>query len=125
MADLPQRGSPWARRAKLMRVEMTNSRIPLLIVLSAVLGNPYAEALWAQTQSAPSSSDNPHSVTDRDAEVRSNSVVWDEERWQPWVVDLKPKDITHLAGYNAKLSGNVVSPLRPMWNLGGPPTVSS
>ena len=90
-----------------MHVEMTNSGMPLLIVLSAVLGNPCSEALWAQTDSAPSSRGNPHRVTDRDAEVRSNSVVWDEERWQPWVVDLKPKDITHLAGYNAKLSGNV------------------
>ena len=98
-------------------VEMTRSRIQLLIVLSAVIVNPSAEALWAQTPSAPPSSGNPHRVTDRDAQVRSNSVVWDQERWQPLVVDLKPEDITHLAGYNAKLSG--------MWNLGGLPTVSS
>jgi len=58
-----------------MRVEMTNSRIPLLIVLSAVIGNPCAEALWAQT-STLSSSGNPHWVTDRDAEVRSNAVLY-------------------------------------------------
>ena len=88
-------------------VEMTRSRIPLLIVLSAVIVNPCAEALWAQTPSAPPSSGNPHWVTDRDAQVRSNSVVWDQERWQPLIVDLKPEDITHLAGYNAMLSGNV------------------
>src|SRR5207302_10166708 len=34
-------------------VEMTRSRIQLLIVLSAVIVNPSAEALWAQTPSAP------------------------------------------------------------------------
>src|SRR6266568_4318802 len=106
VGDLPQRVRPWACQGRLMGVAMTNSRIPLLIVLSAVIGNPCAEALWAQTPSAPSSG-NPRWVTDRDAEMRSNSVVWDQERWQPWVVELKAEDITHVAGYNARLSGNV------------------
>jgi Alpha-L-fucosidase len=105
--DLPQRLRRWTGRAKLMRVEVTNRRFPLLIVLSAVIGNPCAETIWAQTHTVPSSSGNPDWVTDRDAEMRSNSVLWDQERWQPWVVDLKPEDITHVAGYNARLSGNV------------------
>src|SRR6266542_621628 len=90
-----------------MRIGMTNTRIRLLIVLLTVIGNTYAEAIWAQTHAVRSSSGNPPWSTDRDAEVRSTSVVWDQERWQPWVVHLKTDDITHVAGYNARLSGNV------------------
>jgi hypothetical protein len=77
------------------------------LALVMVIGNTYSEALWAQTHAAPSSSGNPSGLTDRDAEMRSNSVVWDQERWRPWVVELKPEDITHVAGYNARLGGNV------------------
>ncbi len=77
------------------------------LALLMVIGNPYSEALWAQTHGTSSSSVKPSWVTDRDAEMRSNSVVWDQERWHPWVVELKPEEITHVAGYNARPSGNV------------------
>src|SRR5437016_14245833 len=64
--DLPERGCLRALGASLVRFEVTDSRIPLLIVLSAVIGNPCAEALWAQTHTLPSG--NAHWVNDRDAE---------------------------------------------------------
>ena len=42
-----------------------------------------------------------------DAQIRSNSVLWDSERWRPWVVGIDPDGITHLIGYNARLAGNL------------------
>src|SRR5580658_233238 len=40
-------------------------------------------------------------------QARSNSVMWDYDRWKPWAVDLAHDDVTHLTGYNAELSGTV------------------
>jgi hypothetical protein len=40
-------------------------------------------------------------------QARSNSVMWDQERWKPWVVSLAADDVTHLTGYNAELGGRV------------------
>ena len=40
-------------------------------------------------------------------QVRSNSVMWDHDRWKPWVVNLVDDDVTHLTGYNAEPSGTV------------------
>jgi hypothetical protein len=40
-------------------------------------------------------------------QTRSNSVMWDQDRWKPWVADLADNDVTHLTGYNAELGGRV------------------
>jgi Alpha-L-fucosidase len=40
-------------------------------------------------------------------QARSNSVVWDQDRWKPWVVTLAADDVTHVTGYNAELAGRV------------------
>lgn len=40
-------------------------------------------------------------------QARSNSVMWDQDRWKPWPVHLADYDITHLTGYNAELGGRV------------------
>jgi hypothetical protein len=40
-------------------------------------------------------------------QARSNSVMWDQDRWKPWLINLADDDVTHLAGYNAELSGTV------------------
>jgi len=40
-------------------------------------------------------------------QVRSNSVMWDQDRWKPWVISLAADDVTHLTGYNAELGGRV------------------
>ena len=42
-----------------------------------------------------------------DDQIRSNSVLWDSERWRPWVVSIDPDGITHLIGYNALLAGHL------------------
>jgi hypothetical protein len=40
-------------------------------------------------------------------QARSNSVMWDQDRWKPWVVSLADDDVTHAIGYNAELAGAV------------------
>jgi hypothetical protein len=40
-------------------------------------------------------------------QARSNSVMWDQDRWKPWVANLADNDVTHLTGYNAELGGRV------------------
>jgi hypothetical protein len=40
-------------------------------------------------------------------QARSNSVMWDQDRWKPWVANLADNDVTHLTGYNAELGGKV------------------
>src|ERR1019366_5042083 len=40
-------------------------------------------------------------------QARSNSVMWDQDRWKPWVISLAADDVTHLTGYNAELGGRV------------------
>src|SRR5579871_5668329 len=42
-----------------------------------------------------------------DYQSRSNSVPWDQGRWQPWIIELREDDDTRLTGYNAQLRGNV------------------
>ena len=42
---------------------------------------------------------------DRAFQARSNSVMWDQDRWKPWVIKLADDDVTHMSGYNAELSG--------------------
>lgn len=44
---------------------------------------------------------------DRAFQARSNSVMWDQDRWKPWVIKLAADDVTHMSGYNAELSGKV------------------
>lgn len=44
---------------------------------------------------------------DRDLQARSNSVMWDQDRWKPWVIKLAADDVTHMTGYNAELGGKV------------------
>lgn len=42
-----------------------------------------------------------------DYQSRSNSVPWDQGRWQPWIIELREDNDTRLTGYNAQLRGNV------------------
>ena len=64
----------------------------------------------AQVAANPSVAIDPSSKQkkkDAELQARSNSVQWDEARWRPWVVGLKESDSTHLAGYNARRTGNI------------------
>ena len=36
---------------------------------------------------------------DRDLQARSNSVMWDQDRWKPWVIKLASDDVTHVTGF--------------------------
>jgi hypothetical protein len=40
-------------------------------------------------------------------QTRSNSVMWDQDRWKPWVEDLADNDVTRLTGYNAEQGGKI------------------
>jgi Alpha-L-fucosidase len=42
-----------------------------------------------------------------DLQVRSNSTLWDQERWGPRLISIKRADVTHLIGYNGHLQGGV------------------
>ena len=59
------------------------------------------------SRTADSARGVPVQLTDHEGEIRSNSTVWDQDRWRPWLVDLKAEEITHLAGYNADIHGHV------------------
>jgi hypothetical protein len=64
----------------------------------------------AQLPLAPPSTDpafKPRQTDDSVFQARSNSVLWDQDRWKPWVVNLTDGDVTHLTGYNAGLGGRV------------------
>jgi hypothetical protein len=42
-----------------------------------------------------------------DLQVRSNSILWDQERWGARLIRVNRADVTHLIGYNGHLQGDV------------------
>lgn len=42
-----------------------------------------------------------------DLQARSNSILWDQERWGAKLINVNRADVTHLIGYNAHLQGDL------------------
>ena len=95
---------------------MNRSRRDFLFSLgSAAAASPFLVAENTPTahslclslsQAAPNTSLEP-SDSLSELQVKSNSTLWDQERWGPRLTRIDEDDITHLIGYNAHLGGGV------------------
>jgi hypothetical protein len=84
--------------------------IPPGVAVSVVLLAAFFAFAFEAIQAAQSSHDAAPGSAQREGSVfqaRSNSVMWDQDRWKPWTVRVAGDDVTHLTGYNAVLGGNV------------------
>lgn len=81
-----------------------------MVVLAVIAGSvaPCLSGIALQAQ-LPSTDPSIGSSQKDDSvfQTRSNSVMWDQDRWKPWVTNLTDNDVTHLTGYNAELGGRV------------------